>query len=93
MAAREEGHGTAKIDGKSTLDAAEDRAFDAGSFFIFGFKPVPSGFSASAVAAEYGFAVGIFDAIDKDFYLTANGKFGLLARICELAKRYSALGF
>jgi hypothetical protein len=90
LAARQEGHGAAEIDGEAALDAAEDDALDAGIFLEFGFELVPRGFAAGAVTREDGFAMRVFDAIDIDLDFVADLDVGLHAGHCELAHRHTA---
>jgi hypothetical protein len=88
-----EGDGAAQIDGEAALDAAEDHALDAVAGGEFGFKLVPGGFAACAVARQHRFALVVLDPVDIDFDLVADVEFGLLARRRELAKRHAAFGF
>src|SRR4051794_14899674 len=50
LAAGQEGHGAAEVDGEAALHTAEDHAFDAVAGFEFLFELVPCGFAACAVA-------------------------------------------
>ena len=52
LAAGQEGHGAAEVDGEAALDAAEDHALDALAGFEFLLELVPGGFAAGAVAAD-----------------------------------------
>src|SRR6185295_868956 len=79
LAAGQKGDGAAQVDGEAALDPAEDHAVDAVASGIFGLELVPRGFAAGAVAAQHGFAVEIFDAVDIDLDLVADGDLGLLA--------------
>src|SRR3546814_10328810 len=56
LAAGKESDGAVQIDSEAALDAAEDHAFYACALGKFGFKLVPCGFAASAVARQHGFA-------------------------------------
>ncbi len=64
LAARQEGHGAAEIDGKAALDPAEDRAFDTLFIGIGLLEPVPSLFTAGLLAADHRFATDVLDAIE-----------------------------
>src|SRR6056297_1822027 len=83
LRAGQEGHGTAQIDGKATLDAAKDRAFDALFIGIGFFETVPCLFAAGHLAADHGFAAGVLCGAQEDLDLVADGNVGLLAGICE----------
>ena len=52
LAAGQEGHGAAEVDGEAALDPAEDHAVDAVAGFEFLLELVPGGFAAGAVAAD-----------------------------------------
>ena len=90
LAAGQEGHGAAEVDGEAALDPAEDHAVDAVAGFEFLFELVPGGFAAGAVAAEHRFAGAIFDAVDIDFDFVADLEVRLLARRGEFAQRNAA---
>jgi len=83
LAAGQEGHRTAKIDGKAALDAAEDGAIDALFLGIGFFKPVPGGLAAGLLAADRGFAAGVLDPVEIDLDDIADGDLGVLAGACE----------
>ena len=90
LAAGQEGHGAAEVDGEAALDPAEDHAVDALALLEFLLQLVPGGFAAGAVAAQHRFALRILDAVDIDFDLVADGDLGLLARRGEFAQRDAA---
>src|SRR5205085_3201352 len=93
LAAGQEGHGAAEIDGEAALHAAEDHAFDAVAGFEFLLELVPCSFAASAIARQHRFAGAVLDAIHIDFDLIADLELGLLTGSCELAERNAAFGF
>ena len=72
LRAGQEGHGTAQIDGKATLDAAKDRAFDALVVGIGFFQAVPGLFAAGHLAGDDGFATGVFGGAQVDLDLVAD---------------------
>ena len=90
LAAGQEGHGAAEVDGEAALDPAEDHAVDALALFEFLLELVPGGFAAGAVAAQHRFALRILDAVDIDFDFVADLELGLLARRGEFAQRDAA---
>jgi len=65
LAAGQEGHSAAKIDGEPAFDAAKDGAFDALFFVVRFFQTVPSFFAAGFLAADNSFAAGVFHALKK----------------------------
>ncbi len=93
LAARQEGHGAGKIDGKPALDPAEDRAGDAFGFFERDFKLRPRFFAARALAAEDGFAVRVLHAFEIDIDDVADADFRILTRLAEFLQRHAAFGF
>ena len=93
LAAGQEGHCAAKINGEAALNASEDNTINAVASVEFAFKNVPSRFAAGTVTAEHGFAVHIFYAINEDFDFVANLKVGFLAGHSEFTQRHTAFGF
>ena len=83
LAAGQEGHGTAKIDGEAALDAAEDRTLDALLVGIGLFETVPSLFTAGHFAADDGLALGVLGRAQKHLDLVTDGDVRLLAGIGE----------
>ncbi len=72
LAAGKEGNCAAQIDSKAALDAAEDRAIDAGLVRIGLFQTVPSFFALGLVTADLCFAAGVFHAVEEHFDFVAN---------------------
>ncbi len=66
LAARQERHGAAEIDGEAALDAAEDLALDA--LLLLGrlLEAIPGLLAAGLVAAEHRLAAGVLDAVEVD---------------------------
>ena len=83
LRARQEGHGAAQIDGEAALDATEDGAIDALFAGIGFFETVPGFFATGFLARDDGFATGVFDAIEVNFDLVANGDRGSFTGIRE----------
>jgi hypothetical protein len=93
LAAGQECHCAAQINGETTLYAAEDNAINAVACVKFAFQHIPSGFATGAIAAEHGFAVHIFYAVYEDFDFVANLQVGFLAGHSEFTQRHTAFGF
>jgi len=93
LAAGQECHCAAKINGETTLHAAEDNAIHAVARVEFAFKHIPSSFATGAIAAEHGFAVHVFYAVNEDFDFVANLQVGFLAGHSEFTQRHTAFGF
>src|SRR6056297_1513677 len=93
LRAGQEGHGTAEIDSKATLDATEDCAFDALFVGIGLLQTVPCLFAAGHLAADHGFATGVLGGAQIDFDLVADFYLGLLAGICEFLEIDAAFHF
>ena len=79
----QEGHGTAEVDSEATLDAAEDRTFDAGVVGVSFFQAIPGFFAAGHLARDDGFATGVLGGAQVNLDLVTNGDFGRFAGICE----------
>ena len=92
MAARQERDGAVEVDGEAAFDAAEDDAGDAQFFFEAAFELGPGFFAARFVAREDRFAHRVFDAIEEDFDIVADGDFGRLAREGEFLESDLAFG-
>jgi hypothetical protein len=90
LAAGQEGHGAVEVNGEAALDAAEDHAFNALAFAKFVFKLVPCGFATCTVAAQHGFAFGVFNAVDVNFDFVANLQTVGLAGHGEFAQGHAA---
>src|SRR5690606_34674685 len=80
---REEGHGTAQVDGEATPEATEDGAFDPLCIGPGFFQTVPCFFAAGLLAADRGFTTGILDPVQINLDLVADGQFRVFAGICE----------
>ena len=93
LAAGQECHCAAQINGETTLHTAKDNAVHAVASVEFAFKHIPSGFATGAIAAEHGFAVHIFYAVNEDFDFVANLQVGFLAGHSEFTQRHTAFGF
>src|SRR5205085_11271226 len=89
LAAGQERHGAAQIDGEAALDPAEDHALDPVAGLEFLLELVPCGFAARAIARQHRFALAVLDAVDEYFDLVADRKLGALTRGSEFAKRHS----
>src|SRR6056297_97836 len=83
LRAGQEGHGTAQIDGKATLDPAEDRAFDAGVVGIGFLQAVPGFLAAGHFTRNDGLATGVLDLAQEDFDFVTDRDVGRFAGICE----------
>ena len=83
LGAGQERHGAAEIDGEAALDAAEDRALDAGVVGICLLETVPGFLAACHFAADDGFAAGILCLAEEDLDLVADGDVGIFAGIRE----------
>ena len=91
LAAGQEGHGAAEVDGEAALDSAEDHAFDAVAGLENSFsRLVPCGFAAGAVARQHRFAMRILDPVDIDLDGVADVKSRLSGP--ALRTRAAALG-
>ncbi len=79
LAARQERHGAAEIDGEAAFDAAEDLALDA--LLLLGrlLQTVPSLLAAGLLAAQDGFAPRVLDPVEIHFHHVAHVDFGGLA--------------
>ena len=75
--------GAAEVDGKATLDAAEDGTFDAGVVCVSFFQTVPGFFAAGHLARDDGFATGVFCGTQVNFDLVANVDVGLFTGFRE----------
>ena len=80
LAARQEGHGAAEIDGEAALDPAEDRALDALFLLVGLLETVPGLLAAGLLAAEHRLAAGVLDPVEIDLDDVADGDLGGLAR-------------
>jgi len=83
LRAGQERHGAAQIDGKATLDAAKDRALDAGIVGICLFQAVPGGFASGHFTADHGFAAGVLGSAQIYLDLVTDRDVGRFAGICE----------
>ena len=83
LAARQEGHGAAKVDREATLDPAKDRAIDARFGGIGFFQTIPGFFAAGLFTADLGFSAGVFHAVQINLDSVADVDVGLLTGVCE----------
>jgi len=83
LAAGQEGHGAAEIDGEAALDAAEDRALDPLFLLVGLLQPVPRLFAAGLLAADHGLAAGVLDPVEVDFHGVADLDLRGFTGICE----------
>ena len=76
LAARQEGHGAVQVNREAALDAAEDHALHAALIVERLFELDPAFFAAGLVAAQYGFAQRVLDAlkIDLDGVADSDGR-------------------
>jgi len=79
LRARQEGHGAAQVDGEAALDAAEDRALDAGVVGVGLFETVPGRLAAGHLAGEHRLAARVLGGAEVDLDLVADGDVGRLA--------------
>ncbi len=63
LAAREEGHSTAQINGKAAFDAAKDRTINTSFVSVGTFQTVPGFFALGLVAANQCLATGVLNAV------------------------------
>ena len=66
LAARQEGHGAAEIDGEAALDPAEDVTLDLAGVGERALEPVPALLAPRLVAAEDDLATLVLEPLDKD---------------------------
>ena len=66
LAARQERHRAAEVDGEAALDPPEDRALDALLLGVGLLQPVPRLLAARLLAAEHRLAAGVLDAVEID---------------------------
>src|SRR6185437_9932550 len=92
LAAGQEGHGAVQVHGEAALDAAEDHAGDAGLVVEGLFQLDPAFLAASLVAAQHGFAQGVFDALQIDLDGVADLDVGGHARHGEFLQGDAAFG-
>ena len=76
LAARQERHRAAEVDGEAALDAAEDRALDPLFLLVGLLEPVPGLFAAGLLAAEHRLAAGVLDPVEVDLDDVADGDLG-----------------
>ena len=93
LAAGQEGHGAAEIDGEAALDAAVDRAVHALAAFEGAFQAGPGFFAAGFFAGQDDAAVAVFVALDIELDHVAGLDFRLLAGDREFLQRDAAFGF
>src|SRR5882724_6343007 len=93
LAAGQEGHGAREIDGETALDAPEDNAGDALVFLECLFELGPGLLAARLLAAQNGFTVLVFHALEIDLDGIADLDIGLLARLAEFLQLHTAFGF
>ncbi len=79
LAAGQERHGAAEVDGEAALDAAEDRALDAVVLLVGLLEAVPRLLAARLVAADHRLAAGVLDPLEEDLDLVADADLGRLA--------------
>jgi len=79
LAAWQERNSPAEIDGEAAFDAIENFAIDTLVLFERSFETIPSFFAACFLAADHGFAIGVFNALDENFYRVSDLKIGGLA--------------
>ena len=75
LAAGQEGHGAAEIDGEAALDAAEDGALDALLVLVGFLQQIPGFLAAGLLAADRGLAAGVLDPVQEDLDLVADDDF------------------
>ena len=79
LAAGQEGHGAGEVDGEAALHAAEDHAGDALVLLEVPLELRPGFFAARLLAAEHGFAMLVFHALEIDLDQIADLDLGLLS--------------
>src|SRR5947209_14188641 len=92
LAARQEGDGDVEIDGKAALHLVEDNAFDLLVAFEGFLELDPALFAAGFVTRNNGFAERIFDALQINFDLIADGRGGIPAVTGKFLERDAAFG-
>ncbi len=80
LAARQEGHGAAEVDGEAALDPAEDRALDPLFLLVGLLEAVPRLLAPRLLAAQHRLAAGVLDPVEIDLDDVADGDLGGLAR-------------
>ena len=80
LAARQEGHGTAEIDGEAALDPAEDVALDLAGVGEGALEPVPALLALGLLAAEDDLATLVLEPLDEHLDRVADPDLGRLAR-------------
>ena len=93
LAAGQERHGAAEIDGEAALDAAEDHAIDALILGAHFFETGPGLLAAGLVARQHRFAERILDALEINFNRVAGLDRDVLAGLGEFLERDAAFGF
>ena len=92
LAAGQEGHGAGEVDGEAALDAAEDHAGDALVLLEVLLELRPGFFAARLLAAEHGFAMLVFHALEIDLDQVADLDLGLLAGRSEFLEGDAPFG-
>src|SRR4051812_15685646 len=92
LRARQEGHRTVEVDGKTALDLVEDDAVHLLVVVESLFELAPAFLAARLVARQHGFAERILDAVEEHLNLVADLEIGLAAGTVEFAKRHAAFG-
>ena len=80
MAAGQERYGTRKIDGETAFDTSKDMSGDPFGLFERFFEFFPRFFATGLFAAQNGFAVPVFHALEVDLDGIANFDFSRLSR-------------
>ena len=92
LRARQEGRGTAEVDGEAALDATDDGAVDRHALGEHDFQTGPGFFATRLVAADDGFTQGVLDALEVDFDIVADLRDDGAFADAELAGRDPAFG-
>ena len=92
LAAGEKRNRTAKIDGETTLDAAEDHAINALVLAVVLLEAGPGFLAARLVARQDRFAHRILDALEIDLDRVAGGDLGVLAGLGKFLERNAPFG-
>src|SRR5438477_5317257 len=92
LRARQEGHSTIEVDGKTALDLVEDDAVDLFVVLERLLELAPAFLAARLVARQHGFAERIFDAVEEHLDFVADLEVAFAAGSCELAQRHAAFG-
>src|SRR5690606_12638952 len=93
LAAGQEGHGARQVDGETTLDLAEDDAFDALVGVEALLQLLPGFLAAGLVAADHRLALGILDTVEEDLDDAADLHFRRAARGGEFLERNPTFAF